>query len=574
MKNIRTKSLNKRIWILMCTAISVIAFFLLTIATVASVSMLTRRSRELVSVNIKNASDSTNTLFENYKILLQGLIPNEAIQEWLKKDKYDQEYTYLTESSRYALSLNSIVYDDINFIGLIKNDDEYIYRGVLIIKSKFSENYLTDYEKSVPIGQGDLQISYSDTYFEKGHYTLTIYQPVYDMVHLGKQIGMLCVNLKADALDILKKQKVGDSILELYLTESDGCIIYSPENMELDAADMPALEKTSGTLSKGKYYWAYSKVGKTGLYVVGSISNKDVLQYVVFTFSLLILTVFIIVIVCLFMTSWGIKRTYAPLGRLVRYMNKVSEGNLEVRLNDFDDSEDLVAIKDGFNHMMDSISSLMAKVAQQERESQQIRMNAMVEQIKPHFLYNTLDCIHWKAAEKGDREISTIVKALASYYRMVLSGGRDIVTFKDELVCVQNYLILQNMRFDGVAVLHDDLCRDYGSLQIPKLTLQPLVENCIYHGLQDRNAGLTIEIDIRISKEDDHMVIRVSDNGVGLSETKLRELNDSLESEEQQLGYGVKNIHRRIRLLYGEGYGLHYSLNEDGGLTAEIYLPV
>ena len=136
-------------------------------------------------------------------------------------------------------------------------------------------------------------------------------------------------------------------------------------------------------------------------------------------------------------------------------------------------------LAEGFNSMMDEMNLLMEQVKQEQHEMEQIRFNALHSQIKPHFLYNTLECIHWQAVADGNQEISTMVKALAQYYRVCLSQGREIISLRQELEHVRSYLIIQNMRYDNIIELMVQIPEKYDDVKIPKMTLQPLIENAI-----------------------------------------------------------------------------------------------
>jgi two-component system sensor histidine kinase YesM len=193
-------------------------------------------------------------------------------------------------------------------------------------------------------------------------------------------------------------------------------------------------------------------------------------------------------------------------------------------------------------------------------------------QIQPHFLYNTLDCIHWQAKAEGNEEISVLVKALAQYYRLCLSKGKDVIRIEQEMEHVKNYLIIQNIRYDNIIECEiniDDNCR--ASL-IPKITLQPLVENSIYHGIKVKEGKKGV-IKITCQKKGDEVIITVEDNGTGMTEEQINEMNQSISQYDKDFGYGIQNVNKRIEILFGREYGLHYEKNNLGGVTVVIHLP-
>lgn len=189
-----------------------------------------------------------------------------------------------------------------------------------------------------------------------------------------------------------------------------------------------------------------------------------------------------------------------------------------------------------------------------------------------HFLYNTLECIHWQAIAEGNKEISTMVKALAKYYRICLSKGHDVITIREEVEHIRNYMIIQNMRYDNIIGSEIVVESQVEESLIPKLTLQPLVENSIYHGMKVKE-GKTGTFYLTAYKNEDEVIIKVSDTGTGMSQEQIDEMNEQLSRYEDSFGYGVRNVNKRIELLFGEGYGLNYQKNDLGGVTVVIHLP-
>lgn len=214
----------------------------------------------------------------------------------------------------------------------------------------------------------------------------------------------------------------------------------------------------------------------------------------------------------------------------------------------------------------------MEQVKLEQHQIEQQRFNALQAQIQPHFLYNTLECIHWQAVADGNQEISTLVKALAKYYRICLSKGRDVITLGMELEHVRNYLIIQNMRYDNIIGSVYDIDEGVKNAMIPKLTLQPLVENSIYHGMKVKE-GKKGTIFITVKREKTDILITVSDTGTGMTQQQIDEMNQHLSEYEDSFGYGVRNVNKRIELLYGKGFGLFYLKNESGGVTVKIHIP-
>lgn len=204
---------------------------------------------------------------------------------------------------------------------------------------------------------------------------------------------------------------------------------------------------------------------------------------------------------------------------------------------------------------------------------------ALQSQINPHFLYNTLDSIRGQAIINGEKNIAVMLEALANFFRYSISGKENRVTFREEMINMENYIKIQNYRFQGrftVEVDESARDRDIQDCIVPKLMLQPIVENAILHGLEQKKEGKVL---IMADVTEDVLLITVSDDGVGMSEEKLRQLNRALEQgylnkkSKSTHGIALPNVHSRIRTFFGEEYGITVYSTEGKGTDVEILLP-
>ena len=278
------------------------------------------------------------------------------------------------------------------------------------------------------------------------------------------------------------------------------------------------------------------------------------------------------VLLSFFIVKLIIRRVYRPLDQTVQKMDQVAAGSLDTRLNVESMGEDFQKLATGFNSMMEKILVLMDQVKMEQHQIEQIRFNSLQSQIQPHFLYNTLECIHWQAMADGNKEISTLVMALAKYYRICLSKGHDVIPLELEIEHMKNYLIIQNMRYDNIIGSEIQIEENCKETMIPKLTLQPLVENSIYHGIKVKE-GKKGSVFLKAVREGDNVLITLADTGTGMTQAQIDAMNQQLSEYDESFGYGVRNVNKRIELLYGKDYGLYYLRNEFGGVTVEIQLP-
>ncbi len=205
------------------------------------------------------------------------------------------------------------------------------------------------------------------------------------------------------------------------------------------------------------------------------------------------------------------------------------------------------------------------QIKQKEQE-----LSALHSQITPHLLYNTLDSIYWYALGSGNQDVGSMVKDLSKLLRIGLSKGKSIITVSEELEHVQAYIRLQMKRYPGVFEVFWDMEEGVENCMVPKVVIQPLVENAIFHGVQSMDGEG--QLWLRVKRQGEELHILVEDNGfIPVDLDKLRQIVDGTLRDK---GYGIRNVHQRIQLHYGEAYGLEYRLRPDGGLIASIVVPV
>ncbi|MDE6203936.1 MAG: histidine kinase [Lachnospiraceae bacterium] len=200
--------------------------------------------------------------------------------------------------------------------------------------------------------------------------------------------------------------------------------------------------------------------------------------------------------------------------------------------------------------------------------------NALQAQINPHFLYNMMDVINWMVLQGKAQQASSVIQILARFYKLTLSGNRQMVTIKEELNHVDIYMQLQNMRYPNSFEFVVDMPDELSNYQIPKLTLQPIIENSIIHGILE-TAEKTGTIVVTGWQEEEDICILVSDDGAGVPADILPKILSAQENHHTKgTNIAVYNIHNRLRLLYGESYGLHYESTQGQGCEVTLRIPI
>ena len=467
------------------------------------------------------------------------------------------------------------MHSDMNFIAIVgKSPDDYIYKGQIAISAaQFSQVYTFDSQQCKTVQDTSIKMCFNNAYFNGSKYTLNIYFPIYDTNRVLGELGLLCMNFTDPSLQQILEYD-SSKRLESMVVDTDGMMISArdKEKIGTNVDFIPKMKGVSGTFSKDGRLYIYQKVSDWRFYVVSSVPMMELYKSSIRTIFLMAFILLFLLTLSLMVVKRIISKVYRPLDKVVRKMDDVASGSLKTRINVEHMGEDFTKLAVGFNSMMEEILVLMDQVKMEQHQIEQIRFNALQSQIQPHFLYNTLECIHWQAMVDGNEEISTLVKALAKYYRICLSGGHDVIPLKMELEHVRNYLIIQNMRYDDIIGSEFDVEEAASDVMIPKLTLQPLVENSIYHGIKVKE-GKTGSLFLKVRKRSSDVLITLADTGTGMSQQQIDEMNQHLSEYDDSFGYGVRNVNKRIELLYGEEFGLYYLRNESGGVTVEIRLP-
>ncbi len=219
-------------------------------------------------------------------------------------------------------------------------------------------------------------------------------------------------------------------------------------------------------------------------------------------------------------------------------------------------------------------NKLLGQVQQEQIQLRKTEFLVLQSQINPHFLYNTLDAITW-LAESGEQEtVVKMVGSLSEFFRTSLNHGKDIVTVAEDVHHVRSYLEIQSIRYQDILEYEIDVPGMFNDILIPKLTLQPLVENALYHGIKNKRGGGRIVI--KAVEKEDSLVISVTDNGVGMDEERLNQVREGISEKapEEKGIYGLYNVNERIRLHFGEEYGVHIESVQGSGSTISIRLPL
>ena len=366
----------------------------------------------------------------------------------------------------------------------------------------------------------------------------------------------------------------------VYLTNDSGDIIWHPKQNEIYSGRFKEDNKYAATLKDGitvenlrgkNITLNVRTIGYTGWKLVGVTPSAalgiDGIKFRFFVLFVADLFLFLLAMINAFISD----KISNPIKRLDGSVREIESGNLDVEIVP-SGSYEVEHLGKSIKNMLGRIKVLMSDLVAEHNAKRKSEFDTLQSQINPHFLYNTLDIIVWMIENENSDKAVNIVTALAKFFRISLSKGKNIITVKDEVEHVRNYLMIQNMRFKNrfeYSIDVDEKVLSYSSL---KLMLQPLVENAIYHGMEFMDGDG--EIDVKVFKEDDSLYFTITDNGLGMSEDMVETLlsKDFVPSKKGS-GIGVKNVNERIKLYFGSEYGLKVESEPDEGTKITIHLP-
>lgn len=504
---------------------------------------------------IDQTKESIDSQTAVYSSLLNYLTYSPDIEEIIKEKNIDNYTAYekYNEIADPLLSVPKSYHDVINRIQLFARSIQVEHEYTLVPLAKMKEEWWSSEL------QDDVRIQWLVNLESK---EVAAVRMIYDDQALDAAI---CIALDYDKIfqpltNILTEENGG------MVTDEDGRILYNKselEDIELKKSDDrdTALEKINQECA---YTMAESKENNWGFYLYKSqraISGS--------VRRLLLEEIPLMAACCLITLVLGLSfsRIFTrKIEELTRNMDKVNHGSREVTVSS--DSEDEVGILiNSFRRMMDEINRLIDEVYVNKIALKEYELKALQAQINPHFLYNTLSMMNWMAIRSGQMEISKVTLALSTFYRTALSKGEDMVTVETCIRNMEAYLEIQLTMHDHNFTVEWETDPDIKNEKMPKLLLQPVVENAIEHGIDEKEEG-DKKLFLSFKGQGDDVEIIVRDNGTGMEQEKAETLVTY-----QAKGYGLKNVNDRIRLLYGESYGIQIYSAPGEGTTVIMRFP-
>ncbi len=290
-------------------------------------------------------------------------------------------------------------------------------------------------------------------------------------------------------------------------------------------------------------------------------------QFRVFAIFIMVFAIFILISINMFVSS----KIANPITELEEAVNEFENGVVNLNIPE-KGSYEIQHLAKAIKSMVNQMNLLMNNIVKEQESKRKSELNALQAQINPHFLYNTLDSIIWMIEKENYDGAIIMVTALARFFRISLSKGKNAITVKDELEHAKNYLTIQNIRYKNKFSYSIEADEDTLNLTSIKLIIQPLIENAIYHGMEYMSGDG--DILVKAYKKNEDLYIDIIDNGLGMpQEIADKLLSEKVSNNKKGSGIGIKNVHERIRLYFGNEYGLEIYSEPDEGTTIRIHMP-
>lgn len=390
------------------------------------------------------------------------------------------------------------------------------------------------------------------------------------MVYLGKVYAYVDTDKFAE----IYRSSLRYTDAQFYLVDESGDIVSASDSNLLNRSvtqvlDIPMnkrdefLEKHSleTRIDKVLHYLSLSKLSSLDWHVISDVPMHN-LQEAYQEFYRLAIFIFLIVLSSVLVTNRLVANGITKnIRSLVGVMQKIDKGERNLRAEKAN-SYEISILNAAFNNFMDTNDRLMGEVYMKQEELRKLEIMLIQAQIKPHFLYNVLSMIsNFVKLDMKDEAISSI-HSLAAFFRISLSEGNEYITIDQEVQLIKNYLILQRYRYIDVLDYRIDVEDAAKLYMIPKLLIQPIVENAIYHGIKPKLSKRSI-LQIQVSMRDGDICITIYDNGVGMSQEKLKEIQKRVDSDVRKPSFGIYSVQKRIQLIYGKQYGLKVESKEN-----------
>lgn len=502
------------------------------------------------------------------------IISNNNLLNMLK-----QESSYSQDEFNNALRGFITSRDDIEVIDLVLKDKHYTIGAKKIGPLGLIDETLKNSSgQPVWLSTKNEKVAILSGQFNKFYFTLS--RKIIDFNTL-EDYGYLIIDLEEVILEQAYTSLLDNESVEIFICDQKGRIISHSDKGKIGnyILDEPYANEVLNNKEDHNYVLYEADIDKVAIYstisngwrIIKTISTDYLYEEInKIQKYLLIGGILYGLVIILFMIVFSIRYT-EPMMKMMNVIKKVEQGDLNARTEVYSKDE-VGQLGESLNNMIGEMQTLIDRLIKEEQSKKEVELEALHAQINPHFLYNTLNTIKWMAKIQGNKSVSRAITALIKLLRISTNLGREMISLEEEIDYVKNYIVIQKLRFNETINMTYNIDEGCLKLPIPKLILQPIVENSIIYGVGEENHELNIAINV--FKKDNVLIIEISDDGPGIERKILDNILKTTSDKNRFSKVGLNNVNQRIRLYYGADYGLQIETELGVGTTVRVILSV
>lgn len=453
--------------------------------------------------------------------------------------------------------------------------------GYFTLEQPFAayEQFETIVEQPRAVHVQGISLPLRDQPWEKN--ALTVSAAVFK-ISTNEVCGILRVTVsKSHVVNILENAKPSESGQTFVVDNTGSNLFFPDESTVLSQTEIQQIlnDSGSGTVKTSRSLVVHRTLPSTGWTIISVAPNQEIFQAVyqlrVIALVMVVISLLLILIINIFLSKY----IAHPILQLKALMQSATSGNLDIEIPQIDGQVEIMELYRSFDTMLSELKNLLNRVVTEQNNLKKSELRTLQSQINPHFLYNTLDSAVWAAESNNTDEVIDLITSLSSFYRLTLRSGMDVVSFDTEVHHVSYYLHIMQKRYRDILDYRIDVSPETLRARFPKIILQPIAENAIYHGIKNKRYAKGEKGIIQISAQEtaDHFLeVTVSDTGIGMDEAETQSLWEKIQEGIPRSGqsYGLINVNLRLRLMFGEQYTLRLTSCPGSGTTIVIRVPL
>ncbi len=517
---------------------------------------LSEKVSEVSVQTLHSISSNIFSMLDNAQNLSKVILASDEIQDSLKRVK-DKKISYV-DSERIINTHVSKFIEAFPFISSIYIFDTQNQRyGIdkLPLKSlKINRISEANWYQDAIDAQGGfiLRLNAGDIYEDlAGEKYISLIRIIND-IYTQKPLGTLILNISESSFKDSYKEILDEYGTDIMILDQNNNTVVNFSKIQVPniyrLLDTESEDSMVENINGSDYLISRLKMSKYDWSIISTIPFEE-LSKESYTFNFAALSILVFNAFLMFLGAIAISRMIStPIKKLLNSMKGVEKGEFN-KVDIEAGNDEIGSLRDAYNIMITEIQNLINKVVQEQKIKRKAELNVLQAQVKPHFLYNTFDAISSLALAGKNDQVYKVMKFLGSFYRVSLSKGSEVITINEEIDVVNNYLSIQKVRYGDIFDIHYEIDDRASHYKIPKLVLQPLVENALYHGIKPK--GEKGNIYVRVKYNDPNIEISVEDDGVGMKEEIIHKILKNNYGQDKKTSFGLRGTIERLKIFYG-----------------------